>query len=258
MNLPQDAWIVWLALTAEARLPRAQRANQESGQATDTRAAKAAWQVSTTSTIGFPTASPTARRVPTKLPLLPSIHQVNTRAARVTQLALHANAANTPSQPASARLATSRTLRRTRASPRASSAAQRKSLGLSTRARKEGKQVSSPTVSPTPLLSSPTSSSPGKVIPPTSHPIPTRSDTCGLCVEEAFMINGKCVTKDDGMVIHGEGTTLETLKLVKGWYRFSAESKDVYHCTVEANCRGGVIDTSNVDESLCKPGAGES
>ena len=70
------------------------------------------------------------------------------------------------------------------------------------------------------------------------------------------MINDKCIEKVDGMVIRDDGTTLETLELEKGWYRFSTESRDIYRCPVPKNCLGGVIETSKVeDKSLCKPGA---
>ena len=75
------------------------------------------------------------------------------------------------------------------------------------------------------------------------------------------MIKKKCVEKGEGMVVQEEGTkgtTLKTLELDKGWYRFSAESHDVYACPTVANCFGGVINTTNVDKSLCIEGAGES
>ena len=76
------------------------------------------------------------------------------------------------------------------------------------------------------------------------------------------MLNGKCIVKSDlgqGVVVKAttRGTTLETLELKKGWYRFSTAARTVYPCPSKKNCKGGIINGSDVAKSLCKDGAGE-
>ena len=58
------------------------------------------------------------------------------------------------------------------------------------------------------------------------------SATCDRCVKDWYMAdNGKCKSKDKGVVAKDEGTTLETLELEGGYYRFSRTSAKVYECT---------------------------
>ena len=71
------------------------------------------------------------------------------------------------------------------------------------------------------------------------------------------MLKGKCRSKpDEGVVVASEGTTLASLEVERGYYRFSATAETVYHCPTYLNCVGGKINGS-VSESLCRTGSGE-
>jgi hypothetical protein len=57
------------------------------------------------------------------------------------------------------------------------------------------------------------------------------SATCSECVKESYMAdNGKCKPKPEGIVAKEEGTTLETLALETGWFRFGVLATKVYPC----------------------------
>ena len=61
---------------------------------------------------------------------------------------------------------------------------------------------------------------------------PAGSATCSECVKDSYMAdNGKCKSKDEGIVAEEEGTTLETLELEESWYRFSRTATAIYACT---------------------------
>ena len=60
---------------------------------------------------------------------------------------------------------------------------------------------------------------------------PAGSATCSECVKDSYMAdNGKCKSKDKGIVAKEKGTMLETLELEGGYYRFSRTSTEVYAC----------------------------
>jgi hypothetical protein len=60
---------------------------------------------------------------------------------------------------------------------------------------------------------------------------PVGSATCSECVKESYMAdNGKCKPKPEGAVANEEGTTLETLEVKAGWFRFDALASEVYPC----------------------------
>ena len=59
---------------------------------------------------------------------------------------------------------------------------------------------------------------------------PEGSATCSSCVEESYMVNGRCERKPKGAETETEGTTLETLELGEGYFRFSKSSTEVYAC----------------------------
>ena len=61
---------------------------------------------------------------------------------------------------------------------------------------------------------------------------PAGSATCSKCIKDSYMAdNGKCISKDKGIVAKEEGTTLETLELEESWYRFSRTATAIYACT---------------------------
>ena len=69
--------------------------------------------------------------------------------------------------------------------------------------------------------------------------------------------NSKCEPKPEGVEVKNDGTTLKTLELMQGWYRFSSTSTTVYLCPTYDNCRGGKIDeNASVTNSLCRQGSG--
>ena len=66
-----------------------------------------------------------------------------------------------------------------------------------------------------------------------------------------------CESKPEGVEANNEGTTLETLNLRPGFYRFSSGSNGVYACPTYANCKGGKIQgNTSVADSLCRKGSG--
>ena len=60
---------------------------------------------------------------------------------------------------------------------------------------------------------------------------PVGSATCSECVKDSYMAdNGECKPKPEGVVANEKGTTLETLEVKAGWFRFDALASAVYPC----------------------------
>ena len=72
---------------------------------------------------------------------------------------------------------------------------------------------------------------------------PAGSASCTICADEFYWVqgktkvndytlNGECREKPAGVkVMEGaEGTTLESMKVLGGYYRFSSTSTEVYEC----------------------------
>ena len=54
---------------------------------------------------------------------------------------------------------------------------------------------------------------------------------CDICKPEYYMDDdGACIAKPEGVVVDTAATTLESMKLKKGWFRFSSTSAEVYKC----------------------------
>jgi len=82
------------------------------------------------------------------------------------------------------------------------------------------------------------------------------SPTCNLCVRESYMDDGECFEKPEGVIRTHAGTTLESMSLERGWYRFAPSAAGVYLCPSIPNCRGGKIRSNeSTDTSLCRDGS---
>ena len=60
---------------------------------------------------------------------------------------------------------------------------------------------------------------------------PEGSATCSQCIKTSIMINNECEHKGDGVNKDKKGSTLHTLELEEGYYRFTGTSREVYECT---------------------------
>ena len=56
------------------------------------------------------------------------------------------------------------------------------------------------------------------------------SAECDRCIAEMYWDGDSCVEKPEGVVVDESGTTLEKMKLERGYFRFSAMSTEVYQC----------------------------
>ena len=72
-------------------------------------------------------------------------------------------------------------------------------------------------------------------------------------MKDAYWNGRKCVDKPPGVKRDEAGTTLESMKLTKGFFRFTATSTEVYPCPYYFNCKGGKI-TGN--STSCREGSG--
>ena len=70
---------------------------------------------------------------------------------------------------------------------------------------------------------------------------PAGSASCTICAEEyywvqgeteinGYTLDGECHEKPPGVEGGTEGTTLESMKVLGGFYRFSSTSTEVYEC----------------------------
>mmetsp|Transcript_103767 Transcript_103767/g.298635 ORF Transcript_103767/g.298635 Transcript_103767/m.298635 type:complete len:448 (-) Transcript_103767:1131-2474(-) len=80
------------------------------------------------------------------------------------------------------------------------------------------------------------------------------SAECDECLRYTYMKGGKCVDKPEGVKIDEVGTTLESMRLDQGYFRFSSKSTEVYPCHHYSNCKGGKI-PANSTTSLCREGS---
>ena len=64
----------------------------------------------------------------------------------------------------------------------------------------------------------------------TKYTSPGGSASCTSCLADAYMLEGECKLKPKGVVTKEDGTTLETLELEEGWFRFSEFSTEIYPC----------------------------
>ena len=82
------------------------------------------------------------------------------------------------------------------------------------------------------------------------------SDTCGVCIAAYYMnADGKCIEKGKGVIKEAgtAGTTLSTMSIEEGYWRYTSTSTQVYECTYPMNCEGGV--NGSVGDLICSKGS---
>ena len=80
---------------------------------------------------------------------------------------------------------------------------------------------------------------------------------CDRCVSTHYMNEkGRCVVKPEGVEFDTDGTTIASLKVSSGFYRFTIESEDIYECPSYDNCAGGKIPSNGSATTLCRRGSG--
>ena len=60
-------------------------------------------------------------------------------------------------------------------------------------------------------------------------------------------LKGECESKPNGVVRDKSGTTLETMELEPGFFRFSAASTEIYACHHVENCKGGIVHSNGTE-----------
>lgn len=81
------------------------------------------------------------------------------------------------------------------------------------------------------------------------------SSACGLCVSDYYMneATGECEDcPSHGVHCDDDGATLGALEVKAHWYRFTANSSEVYACPYSKNCEGG---NSTAQGDQCRAGS---